>query len=76
MEGGGEMGHLRFLGREELRWQRRGVIIVGGYLFLIQEWVIVRRPVLLCVRGCGKGRTTRSTGREIRVTGRTITRTV
>jgi hypothetical protein len=41
------MGHLRFLRREDLRWQRGDVIIVGCYLFLIRGWAIVRRPVPL-----------------------------
>ena len=40
-----ERSHLRFLGREELRWQRGDAITVEGYLFLIQEWAIVRRRV-------------------------------
>ena len=51
MEREADMSHLRFLRREDLRWKRRDVIIVGGYLFLIQEWVVVRRPVPLRVRG-------------------------
>jgi hypothetical protein len=46
-----ERRHLRFLRREELRWQRGDVITVGGYLYLIQEWAIVRRLVALRVRG-------------------------
>ena len=51
MESEGEMGHLRFLRTGDLRWQRRDFIVVGGYLFLIQEWVIVRRLIPLHVRG-------------------------
>ena len=45
MECEGEMGHLRSLRREDLRWQRRDVITVGGCLFQIGESVIVRRHV-------------------------------
>jgi hypothetical protein len=45
-----EKSHLRFQGRESLRWQRGNVIIVEGCLFLIRGWVIVRRLVLWHVR--------------------------
>ena len=50
MERHSEMSHLRFLRREELRWQRGDVIIVEGYLFLIPESANVRRLVLWPVR--------------------------
>ena len=46
-----DMSHLRFLRKGDLRWQRGNVITVEGYLFLIQEWVIVRRPVQWAARG-------------------------
>ena len=46
-----ERSHLRFLGREGLRWQREDVIIVEGYLFLIRGWAIARKLVPLGVRG-------------------------
>jgi len=39
-----------------LRWLRRGVFIVGVYLFLIQGLGIVRRLVHWPVRGSGSGR--------------------
>jgi hypothetical protein len=45
------MNHLRILRREELRWQRRDVVTVGGGSFLIREWVIVKRLVPLRVSG-------------------------
>ncbi len=40
------MSHLRFLRKGDLRWPRENVITVAEGLFLIREWVIVRRPVL------------------------------
>jgi hypothetical protein len=46
-----DMGHLRFLRKGDLRWQRRDVIIVEGCLFLIRGWAIVRKLVPLRVRG-------------------------
>ena len=47
VERGVEGSHLRFLRREELRWQRGNVITVAEGLFLIPEWGIVRRLVQL-----------------------------
>ncbi len=41
-----DMSHLRFLRKGDLRWPRENVITVAEGLFLIREWVIVRRPVL------------------------------
>ena len=41
-----EKSHLRFQGREDLRWQRGKVVTVEERLFLIGEWVSVRRLVL------------------------------
>jgi len=46
-----EKSHLRFLGREEFRWQRGNVITVAEGLLLIREWVIVRRPVQWHAKG-------------------------
>jgi hypothetical protein len=46
MESKGEVGHLRSLRREDLRWQRRDVIIVVSCLVRIHGSVIVRRLVL------------------------------
>ena len=51
VERDGERSHLRFLRREEFKVVRGNVITVEGYLFLIQEWVIVRRPVQLHAKG-------------------------
>lgn len=45
-----DMSHLRFLRKEDLRWPRENVITVAEGLFLIGEWVIVRRLVPLHVR--------------------------
>lgn len=45
VERDGDMSHLRSLRREDLRWQRKDVITVEGYLFLIRGWAIVRRLV-------------------------------
>jgi hypothetical protein len=46
-----KVSHLKSLRRDDLRWQRRNVGIVVSYLFLIQEWAIVRKLVPLRVRG-------------------------
>ena len=46
-----DMSHLRFLRKGDVRWQRGDVITVEGYLFLIQEWVIVTRPVPMRAKG-------------------------
>jgi hypothetical protein len=45
------MSHLRFLRKGDVRWQRGDVITVEGYLFLIQEWAIVRRRVPMRAKG-------------------------
>ena len=46
-----DMSHLRFLRKGDLRWPRENVITVAEGLFLIREWVIVRRPVQLHAKG-------------------------
>lgn len=66
------MSHLRFHGKEELRWQRRGVTIVGLFLFLIQGWGIVRGLVVWLVRGLERGSITGFTGWGILSVGRII----
>jgi hypothetical protein len=74
VEVGVEMSHLKFLRREELRWLRRGVFIVGVYLFLIQGLGIVRRLVHWPVRGSGSGRIIGSIEGGIQGIGKTIMR--
>ena len=46
-----DMSHLRFLRKGDLRWPRENVITVAEGLFLIREWVIVRRPVQWHAKG-------------------------
>ena len=45
------VSHLRFVRKEDLRWQRGSVITVAEGLLLIREWVIVRRLVQLDAKG-------------------------
>jgi hypothetical protein len=40
------VSHLRFVRKEDLRWQKGNVVTVAEGLLLIREWVIVRRLVL------------------------------
>ncbi len=46
-----DMSHLRFLRKGDLRWPRENVITVAEGLFLMREWVIVRRRVPIRVKG-------------------------
>jgi len=72
VKNGVEMGHLESQRRGGLRWPRKYVAIAGITLFLIAEWVIVRRLVLWHARSSESRITTSSTGRKIQFFFRVI----